>query len=259
MSTSTALQKLNPAPVALNGPASWDRVKYYADLAAKFSHASIAAQVMAGFDLLELRKQHGVKPGRRTDLSDAPSQSTSPSDLERLNWEDLVKQVCGVSDECARTWMKMAEGIRSKWKKLAPQDRIKQLMSVPPSDWTEKDTILIQGALKKAADGATQTEFLRELGLAKKAPGNPNAKGGEKKKLTMSEEAELRKRQATEDWAAIYRMACVYRDKFVLLPDADVEAQIATLEEALNARKAWLKNPVGKREPKAIAEIFKTK
>lgn len=258
----TALQKIDHNK-HLAGPATWDHVKYWADTAAKLSHASIAAQVMAGFALLELHKKHNVKAGQpKKELpnhSEILSDASDQPDTSDKKWPDLVKDNAGVSEDTARNWMKMADGIKAKWKKLAPQEKLRELMSVPVGEWNDKQVAAVQTAVQKATDGMTQTEFLRELGIAKKAPGNPNAKGGEKKKLTMSEEAELRKRQATEDWAAIYRMASVYRDKFVLLPDADVEAQIATLEEALNARKAWLKNPVGKRDPKAIADMLKTK
>ena len=41
-----------------------------------------------------------------------------------------------------------------------------------------------------------------------------------------------------------------------ILPDADVLAQIARLEQALKARKAWLKQPINQRDPKAIAAMF---
>lgn len=264
---TTALQKTDhnkPLVAPVNGgPATWDTVKYWADMASKLSHASIAAQVMAGFALLELRKQHGNQ-GKRNDLSDSPdsSGSTSPNDLEKLDWPDAVKKHAGVSDDTARNWMKMAEGIRAKWKKLSPQDKIRQLMSVPVSDWSEKQITDVQTAVRKATDGMTQTEFLRELGLAKKPSGNPNGNRTvmpNGTRLSISEQADLRKQQASEDWAAIYRLVCAYRDKFVLLADADVEAQIATIEEALNARRAWLKAPAGKRDARAIAEMFKTK
>jgi hypothetical protein len=273
---NTSLAKIDHSKAMTAAP-SWERVSYFADLAAKFQHASTAAQVMAGFDLLDLRKLHGNQ-GKRTDVIDVSKMSerefkkaldkvapdgkagTSPSNLEKLDWPDAVKKYAGVSDETARSWMKMAEGIRSKWKKLAPQERLQQLMSVAPSEWSEKDTKLVYDSLSKVCDGKTQIDFLRELGLAKKAPGNPNAKGSaDKKNLSLSEQTALRKKQAAEDWAAVDRLLLTHRDKFTLLPDGDIEAQIATLELHLKARKEWLKNSVGKRDAKAITEMFNTK
>jgi hypothetical protein len=274
--TTTLVKSPSTAIAALNGPATWDTVKFWADTAAKLGHAFTAAQVMAGFALIELRKAHGNQ-GKRTDIvpidaskmSDkdfkkvldkvAPTDgpATSPSNLEKLNWPDAVKKHAGVSDETARTWIKMAEGVRAKWKKLAPQEQLKQLMSVPPGDWTEKETKLVCESVQKATDGMSQTEFLRELGIAKKAPGNLNAKGGSKKKLSMSEEVELRKRQAAAQWDAISRMLDAYRDKFVLLSDADVLAQMDVLELALRGRRKWVTPAIGKRDSNAIAELFK--
>lgn len=245
----------------VDGPASWDTVKYWADAAAKFSHASIAAQVMAGFALLELRKHHGNQ-GKRTDLAGAAPTHPGPAanNPEKLDWPDLVKQYAGISDDTARNWMKMAEGIRTKWKKLGPQEKIHQLMAVPVAEWNEKQIADVQTAIQKATDGMTQTEFLREIGLAKKPPGNKaGGSGRAPTRLTISEEAALRKQQAAEDWTALDRLLMVYRDKFVLLTDDDVDAQIAALEQALNARRAWLKAPANKRDPQAVAALFNTK
>jgi len=248
-----ALAKINHSK-QLDGPATWDTVKYWADIAGKLSHAFVAAQVMAGFALLELRKDHGNQ-GKRTDL-EADASATSPNDLERLDWPNAVKKYAGVSDETARTWMKMAEGVRSKWKKLAPQEKLKELMAVPPTEWSDKETKLVCESVQKATDGLSQIEFMRELGLAKKPSHNAAPKGGQKKKLTISEEAALRKEQAIEDFAHLARILDVYADKFTLLSDSTVEAQISALEVHLKARRDWLKNPVGKRDAKAIAEIF---
>jgi|ERR1035437_358981 hypothetical protein len=250
-----ALAKYNPNEVAVpNQKASWSQVKYWANIAGKFQQASLAAQVMAGFTLNELRKEFS-KPGARTDLA------TSPNDSGRLGWKETCRKNCGISEDTARNWINMSEGIKSRWKKLAPQERIRELMRVPVSDWTDKDSTLICDALAKVTDGATQLEFMRELGLAKQVKG-ANSTGrlpgcdGTKTKLTISEEAALRKEQALVDWQGASKFIAAYRDKFVLLTDADVTAQIAVLEQALKARQVWLKQPADKREPAAIAKLL---
>ena len=236
----------------LNGPATWDTAKYWADMAGKFAHASVAAQVMAGFALLELRKKHGTRPGKRNDLV------TSPNDSERLNWSDLVKQHAGITDDTAAKWMNMATAIRAKWKKLAPQARLKELMAVSPTQWNELDVKLVSDSLHKVADGQTQLDFMRGLGLAKlpAGAGATGGKGGKKKQLTLAEEAALRQELAAKDWHHLEECLTVYRDKFLVLPDDAITAQVAALEQALTARKAWLKQPLNARNTQAISDVF---
>jgi hypothetical protein len=258
------LQKYHPneqteqteSALTLTAPASWTEVRYYVGLATKCAQAGLAAQVMAGFALAELRKQHGTNQGRRRDLP-----ATSPNDSDKLNWPELVKKHAGVSDDTARNWIRMAEGIKARWKKLAPQDRLHELMRLPVSDWTDQDAELVSDAVAKVTDGSTQLEFMRELGIAKqrqgagatgRAPGCDNTR----KELSLSEEAEWRRTQALEDWSAMAKGHAAYKDKFTLLPDEDVTAQIASLEPALKARKEWLRQPLNKRDAKAIAEMF---
>src|ERR1035437_9934373 len=132
-----ALAKYNPNEVAVpNQKASWSQVKYWANIAGKFQQASLAAQVMAGFTLAKLRKEFPA-PGKRPVLADpAPP---SPHDVRRWGGKKTFEQYAGVSDETARRWILMADGIKSRWKKLAPQERIRELMRVPVSDWTDKD------------------------------------------------------------------------------------------------------------------------
>jgi hypothetical protein len=250
MSTPT---KYIPNEVQAATPASWSQVKYWAGLSVKLQQGSVAAQIMAGFVLKELHAENGIKAGARTDL---PSKSGG----DRKSWPQLCKENAGISDDTARTWMNMADGIRASWKKLAPQDRLRELMRVSPADWSKEDTKLIGDAVKKATDGASQIEFMRSIGVAKKpkgasstgrAPGCDNTK----KRTSLADEAALRKSQAIVDWVDNWKQLAAYGDKFLLLPDDLVTAQIATLEQALKARKEWIKQPLNKRDTKAIAEM----
>jgi len=261
--TSKSNQQLDQSPALLtklprnpeidiNAPASWSQVKHWAGLAANFAHASVASQVMAGFGLIEMRKQFNSQ-GKRADLA------TSPHDVAKLGWQETVEKEVGISDETARRWIAMAEGIKARWKKLAPQKRLMELMSVSPNQWTDDDTKLITDSLHKVADGSTQLEFMRELGLAKlpQGAGATGGKGGAKKKLNLAEEAELRTIQARMEWAAIEQGLKVYTDKFLLLTDAEITAQLSLPEVAIAARNAWLKQPLDRRDPAAISILFK--
>jgi hypothetical protein len=237
---------------------TWDAVRYWAGMSARFKQADLTCQVMAGFALTELRRTFHAQ-GKRTDL-------TSPNDSAKLaangdaGWTKLVRENAGISEDTARNWMRMAEGIKGKWRKLGVADQVKALMSVPPSQWNDEEAKLIQSAVHKVTDGKTQLEFMWELGIAKKpqgsgATGRAPGEGG-RKKLTMSETAELLKAGALADWEGIAKLIGAYKDKFLLLTDADVTAQIALLERQLNARKAWLKQPRDARAPKAITPLL---
>lgn len=248
-----ALQKINPEQQHLTGPATWDTVKYWADLSSKFQHASVAAQVMAGFALNELQKTHGTKPGKRTDLA------TSPNDSERLNWSDLVKEQAGISDDTARNWMHMAKGVKAKWKKLAPQDRLKALMAVSPSQWSEKDMKLVCDSLHKVTDGKSQLDFMRELGLAKKPRGNNDPTPGPARKLTTAELSDQAKAQALEDSGRMGQVVKNSNANFFLLTggnDMELDAQISVLEFALKLRRLWAKTPKAKRDAKTIEAMI---
>ena len=251
-----ALQKINPEQQHLTGPATWDTVKYWADLSSKFQHASVAAQVMAGFALNELHKRHAIKPGARTDLN-LPNDSGG-SEAPK-SWPDLVKEQAGISDDTARNWMHMAEGVKAKWKKLAPQDRLKALMAVSPSQWSEKDMKLVCDSLHKVTDGKSQLDFMRELGLAKKPQGNPNATGGTARKLTTAEAATKAKEQALEDSGRMGHAVKNSNANFFLLTEVnnmELDAQISVLEFALKLRRLWAKTPKAKRDAKTIEAMI---
>jgi hypothetical protein len=252
--------KLQPisTPKEITGPATWDSVKYWSDLAAKFSHASVAAQVMCGFALNELKKTHGITKGKRTDLPHGAGSSETPK-----SWPDLVMEHAGISEDTAGRWMKMADGVKGKWKKLAPQDQLKQLMAVPPSQWKEEDTKLITTSLHKIADGQTQTEFMRELGLAKKKPGNTTAHTTApepKKKLSTAEAAEQLRALALEDSGRMGAAINASNRNFFLLTetsDTEIDAQIAILDFALKLRRKWVATPKAKRDAKEIEAMMK--
>jgi len=258
MKTKNLNQSLVPAAPAIgssvtlvDGPATWQGVKYWADMAAKFQHASVAAQVMAGFALCELRKAHGTNQGKRTDL-------TSPHDAEKLDWPELVEQHAGISDDTARRWMLMAEGIKARWKKLAPQARLKELMSVAPSDWNEKDTKLVTDSLHKVCDGQGQLEFMRELGLAKKPTGNTTTTNRTPPgKLSAEEQAAQLLALALQDSGHLGNAVTACNKSFVLLEDLEINAQIALLERAIKLRNAWVSQPKSKRDVSVIEKMLK--
>lgn len=121
----------------------------------------------------------------------------------------------------------------------------------------EKDREKVLAAVHEIADGKTLTALYRDLGVIKPAAplGRREGEGGSKK-LSLAEQAALLKEQAAKHWLDIDGLLSIYGPKFTVLKDCDVEAQMAVLERALTARKAWLKQPKNRRDPQAIDRLF---
>jgi len=255
------------SPVVIAG--TWDGARHWLDTAKMFEQGKLFAQVMAGFELLALQKAAGVKHGG--DRSSSQNGNLKP------DFETILKKETGLSQSTAYRFMSMAKAAAPRLKKL-PALRGFDPTANALASLTAPQAAAMATAVRKLTDGKTQQEFGEQLGLWKKpqgsgATGRPllTASGPqgeddqegdtepveEGKKLTLAQEAELRKQQAAQNWAALDKGLTAYADKFILLPDTDVEAQIAGLEQALKARREWLKNPVGKRDAKAVADLFK--
>lgn len=255
------LEKYNPNKIQANAPASWGQVKYWANTAAKGAMVSAAAMVMAGFNLLDLRKKQGIKQGKRTDLAgNLPHDvGSSAAPQPALSWPEMVTKYAGVSDETARRWMATAEGVKSKWKKNPPQERIRELMRMPVSDWNETDTELVFKSLAKAIDGATMVEFMRELGIAKLKTGNPDADGDGRRKLGAAEEQQKQLELALEDSALAGRTTLRSLKTVVLLTrenDLEAQAQLSVHEFAVKALHKLLNTPRQKRDDAWLAEYM---
>ena len=152
-------------------PTSWDAVRYWASLAARFARASLACQVQAGFALRELRRLYTIRPGRPQKIHE--SIVSFPDSPERpVTWPEILRREAGISHDTARNWIAMADALKRRWQALPVSDRLRQLMTVPPSQWGEDDARLIADAVSQATQGRTQIDFLAELGLTAPRPGS---------------------------------------------------------------------------------------
>jgi hypothetical protein len=253
---SLAPMAATPVVAATPSPAGWSAVRQYVDMAEKFTRCQLACQVMAGFELNELHKVLGIRHGKRTDLT---SPIVGEVNLKPLSWPDLVKREAGISEQTSRNWMAMATAVKPRLKKLKGSDRLRALLQQHPSEWTKDDTELMRAAVHKITDGKTQTDFLEELGLAKKPQGS-GAVGGYHPSGAQPQgpEAQLEaaKLQAIKDWGSIDEDILRYAAKFCLLTDPQIEAQIVILKAALEARQTWLKAPDAERDPQAVKATF---
>ena len=238
--------------------ATWNGVRHWLNAANLFEQGKLFAQVMTGFELLALKKACGVMPGnnQHTARFSQIGKSSSAGSSAANDWEIILQQEAGMGQSTAYRYMEMARAAAPRLKKLPALnsfDPFTQPMSQLPAPQREA----METAVRKLTDGKTQTDFFEDLyKTGGRGPGREPGCDNGRTKLSLSEAAALRRTQADADWRALARMLAAYRDKFVLLADDDIIAQTAALEQALNPRKAWLKQPLNQRQPRAIEEFF---
>jgi hypothetical protein len=164
-----SLADLDALSVAPADP--WQRAREYVRGASMAAKMTVAFQVLTGFELIALKKQAAVQHGG--------DRKSSAKDSHLITWEDLVKSELGIGKDTARTWMKMAEAIRPRLKKLGGSFEALPMLELAPAQWNDEQRDTLAAAVKKATDGKTQLDFLEELGLAKKPQGS-GGKGGAK-------------------------------------------------------------------------------
>lgn len=176
-------------PVAPTPDDPWAKARRYISTSQLFLRASLAAQIMAGMELVALHKAWGVKRGG--------NRRSNPHD-EGLVWEDAVKKELGISDATAARWMEMAKAARAR---LAKSDlQLGEILEKSPSALTPAEQELLKTTVHKISDGQTQMEFLLECGVTKAAQGS-GARGGDtggrrSKTFTAEMQADAR-REAT--------------------------------------------------------------
>lgn len=240
-------------PLAITG--TWEGARAWLSYARKFEECKLWSQVMLGFELLELHRKMNVKRGG--DRRSVTAQ-IKPNNLG-LNWEDTCRKEADLSDTAAGYVMKMAQAAAPRLRKMIGAKDL-DLINTPISELPEVQRTLLSDAVKKITDGKTQMDFGIEFGVYKKPQGS-GAKGrkpgeGGKRKLTLEEQAALMRQMAVEDWFSLDQGLAGYRVLFTVLPDEDVMAQMARLEQALVARRAWLKQSRTARDVKAIEELL---
>ncbi|HEV2691420.1 MAG TPA: hypothetical protein VG347_00840 [Verrucomicrobiae bacterium] len=250
---NTDIQKSDSKnPVVIT--ATWDGVRYWQNATKMFEQGKLFGQVMIGFELLALQKQHGVANGNNQHAGRV-SQNGKPS----MDWETILEKEAGLAQSTAYRYMDMAKAAAPRLKKL-PALRDFDPFSTSLAKLPEPQREAMATAVKKLTDGKSQADFFEELYKTSGSQANANPDGGKNRKnLSMAEEASLRHAKAVKQWHTIDKMLTVFADAFTLpgFTDHDTEAQCATLEKALAARKAWLKQPLNGRNPKVIAEMFK--
>ncbi len=247
VSPSTSVSVPEPIIGDVTVPSDWGAIRKYAEAARQFGRAQVACQVMAGLGLLELRKQHAPRRGRRAAHAEG-----------KASWDDVVAEHAGIGKDTATIWMKMAEVVRPRLRKMSGAGELfREILRRPIGELTESQQLLLQDAVHKVTDGYSQLEFLRELGICTQPAGH-GAKGGDlggRKPKAGAPEDGAEAKLARDDWAKVFETLDASRANFAALPDHEVEAQIAELDLAIRARRAWLRVPKAERTPDALKQV----
>lgn len=248
---NTELQKAgNHAPVQVT--ATWDGVRHWLNAAKMFEQGKLFSQVMTGFELLALRKAHGIQHGNNQHEGRTSQIGKSTED-----WETILEKEAGLSQSTAYRYMDMAKAAMPRLKKL-PALRNFDPFSQAMSQLAEPQRDAMATAVKKLTDGKTQTDFFEDL--YKQGGGNPDAKGKGSRKLTTEEQRLKAVELALEDSGCMGAAITASNNNFFLLAaenDVELDAQISVLEFALKLRRKYRNTPRSKRDDALVAEIQK--
>lgn len=255
---------------------SINRLRQYATQSDRFARASLAMQVMAGFELGQIKAESPyTRGGRRTPksnphdagLTENAHNSAVLVKNEQANpfegwptWEGFLQGVLGISADTAGRWIAMAENARPRLKKLDGWGSlVRDLMERPIAALNPDEVDVLARAVAKITDGRTQLDFLQELGIVKR-PGNPKLGGntGGRPSASGVIDDDKVKAAAREDWFTTHRGIVGGGMSFTVLSDAEVESQIEWLSRAIRVRREWLGATSALRTPATIQTLGKT-
>lgn len=147
-------------------------------LAEAFKRGDVLAQSMFGMVLAELKRKLGFVQGGARDQK--------PHAAVFASWGEFLKKTYDLSDDTARRYMDMGEGVRGRLNKVGGD--LKAILSKPLATLTPAEYDTLKKATHKITDGRTQAQLLLDFGIAKQ----PTNKG----KGTQESAA---KGQATKD------------------------------------------------------------
>lgn len=249
---AAAIEKVtSKMPVAILG--TWDGARRWRDAAVAMEEGKLFCQVMMGFELIALRAAVGVEHGKKTDSSQLGKSAD--------NWVELLEKELGISKTSAYRLMEMAEGAKPRLKAL-PELREFDPSTVAVSALPEETHAALTKAVKKLTDGATQVEFMRELGLAKQpqgagAKGREKGEGGRPAAPGIGDQLAIRTELARDAFKRVGQILTDSGAAFVLLPDSETQAIESFLERQLAAVRKWNNTAPANRDARVIEEMLK--
>lgn len=166
-----ALESFVEPPEVIN---QWNTCRRFIESACMFQKASLAAQVMAGLELIQLKKHYNISHG---------GDRKSNPHCVGLIWETALKEHLYISKSTAQRWIEMAQAAKPRLKKI--NFDLGNIISKNPYDLSSTEQEMLTGAVIKITDGYTQSEFMREMGLVK-LPQGSGARGGNTRSIATN-------------------------------------------------------------------------
>jgi hypothetical protein len=216
-------------PIERQLEAHWSQAEHWLKAIKLMEVGRLAAQVMAGFELIQLHAHYSVKRGG--------DRRSNPHGVG-LVWETVVRERLDISDQTAWRWMEMAKAARPRLKKLgAGFGEIVELMLTNPAAVTASQQETVKGAVAKLTDGYTQMEFMEELGLIKASKSGATGGARIRGKADEAEKTEAEKQAEAEANAGdFYRLNLpLFHDQLIkysswrYLPTASDNPELITL------------------------------
>jgi hypothetical protein len=228
------------APTESSG---WERARYWVDISKQFESRQIIAQIMAGFELLALHDEQGIKPG-----------TNNLSHGGKGLFKSFMESKLEVTSSTAYRWMGMAKKLSGVTGKGPDAAKVREVLDRPIKEWSKENTDLIFHYVEKLTAGKTQKELLasqQKRQLASKANSSPEGK------LARQQEYKGGLVKARREWEEVHKHLQTYGDQFTILPDTIIIEQVKALEVMMKARLMWTKYPTDLRTLETADDIFR--
>lgn len=224
----------------------WARAKQYSSAAKHFARASVACQVMLGFELTAIKKELGFVQGGKRGKSKTENASVFKT------WEEHTKAELGITDRTARTYINMAEAAKRRLKSCYNH---LPLLEKPVTEFNDQQLELLTKAVNKITDGQTQSQFLVDCGIAK-APQGSAAKGGN---LGGEEEKEEKQEEPTMEQFAFMLFASPVNDLCTLRSNPEYKRSLHALPVTSTDEEAVTLSQLEQQTESFLADIREAK
>jgi hypothetical protein len=221
----------------------WDRARYWVEISQQFESRQLIAQIMAGFELLALHDEQGIKQG-----------TNNLSHGEKGLFKAFMESRLNVSSAAAYRWMGMAKKLSGVTGKGPDAAKVREVLDRPIKDWSKENTDLIFHYVEKLTAGKRQKELLaaeQKRQQASKANTSPEGK------LARQQEYKGGLVKARREWEEVHKHLQTYGDQFTILPDTIIIEQVKALEVMMAARVLWTKYPTDLRTLETADDIFR--
>lgn len=238
---------------------TWDSARRWLAHAGTCERMKVFCQVMLGFELLDLQKQHGLAQCQESRSQNGTSSSAT--------WDDVLEKEIGLAKTTAYRFAQMARAAAPRLKKIPALKGFDPAAQTIAS-LTDDQKHALETGVRKLTDGLTQREFGESLGAWKKdkatAPGRKTGDGGRPPgPVTPDEVRAVKLKIFREESLAALAALDQLGPKFIIAEDEDMiilQGLLSRCERHARALHLWLDAAPLKRDEalaNKVADLFK--